>query len=87
MFIGMTPEQGINTGDQIETIGNNWIALLNNTLASVDAAQWVGEDRDKFVMQCRSVVTKIEQTAALVKNHGAKLKQESQQQIMASAAK
>lgn len=86
MFIGMSPEQGITTGDSLIQRATQLLTTLNNATSAVQGAQWVGEDREAFVGKWSGVATGIEESSTLSRTKGETLKNEAQQQTATSAA-
>lgn len=85
-FIGMSPEQGVSTGEGLVSLATASTTALNTARESVQAAQWVGEDRDAFVANFEALATSIEALLTNLRTHGEQVKQEAAEQMQASAA-
>ncbi len=85
-FIGMSPEQGVSTGDSLVSLATTTTSALNSARESVQTAQWVGEDRDSFVATFETLAAAIDALMTNLRNYGEQVKQEAAEQMQASAA-
>ncbi|MCT1867748.1 hypothetical protein M3B90_09440 [Dermabacter sp. p3-SID358] len=85
-FIGMSPEQGVSTGENLISLAAAATSALHSARESVQSAQWVGEDRDSFVSNFEALATAIEALLTNLRAHGEQVKHEAAEQMQASAA-